>query len=102
MPQTCGVEKRADSGAPGIAVSDAESVIAMCLLYSPEMPAAAFPSSRRTPGPITTGPGGFAKVIEQRLSKQMTRRMGPRFRGDDVAVENVAAAGIGYVTPQQP
>ena len=40
-------------------------------------------SSLRTQGPITTGVSRCAKVVERRLSKQATRRMGPRFRGDD-------------------
>ena len=34
-------------------------------------------SSRRRPGPITTGFSCCAKAVEQRLSTQATRRMGP-------------------------
>src|SRR5664279_2107472 len=40
-------------------------------------------SSRRTPGPITTAIGGCAKAVEQRLSTQPARRMGPGVRRDD-------------------
>src|SRR3982074_2583995 len=35
------------------------------------------PSSPRKRGPITTGVGGCAKAIQQRLSQQATRRMDP-------------------------
>src|ERR1700734_1814779 len=41
-------------------------------------------SSLRTQGPITTGPHGCVKVLEQHLSTRASRRMGPRVRGDDV------------------
>ena len=40
-------------------------------------------SSRRKRGPITTGIRCSAQVVGQRLSIEATRRMGPRFRGDD-------------------
>jgi len=46
----------------------------------------ALSSSRRTPGPITTGLCCCAKAGEQRLSKHATRRMGPGVRRDDVWV----------------
>ena len=36
--------------------------------------------AKREPGPITTGISDCAKVVEQRLSKQATRRMGPGSR----------------------
>src|SRR3954470_5032453 len=36
------------------------------------------------PGPIATNVRSCAKSVEQRVSKQAIRRMGPRFRGDDV------------------
>jgi hypothetical protein len=48
-------------------------------------------SSRRTPGPITTDVSGCAKAVEQRLSQQASRRMGPGVRRDDGMAEN---AGI--------
>src|ERR1700733_1682312 len=41
------------------------------------------PSSRRRPGPITTGFCCCAKAVEQRLSKPGPRRMGPGLRRDD-------------------
>ena len=41
-------------------------------------------SSLRTQGPINTGLNYCAKAVKQRPSKQTPRRMGPRFRGDDV------------------
>ena len=40
-------------------------------------------SSRRTPGPITTGLCCCAKAVEQHLPKRATRRMGPGVRRDD-------------------
>jgi hypothetical protein len=40
-------------------------------------------SSLRKQGPITTGVRCCTKAVEQRLSRQTSRRMGPRFRGDD-------------------
>jgi hypothetical protein len=40
-------------------------------------------SSRRTPGPITTGLCCCAKAFEQHLPKRATRRMGPGVRRDD-------------------
>src|SRR5258708_25866808 len=39
--------------------------------------------SMRKQGPTTTGSSGCGKVVGQRLSKQMPRRMGPCFRRDD-------------------
>jgi hypothetical protein len=36
------------------------------------------------PGPIATNVRGCAKAVEQRVSKQAIRRMGPRVRGDDI------------------
>ena len=51
-------------------------------------------SSRRTPGPITTGVSGCAKAVEQRLSQQTSRRMGPGVRRDDAIAEN---AGIHFM-----
>src|ERR1700720_2210387 len=39
-------------------------------------------SSRRKPGPITTGGGTDKRCLPARPI-EMTRRMGPRFRGDD-------------------
>jgi hypothetical protein len=48
-------------------------------------------SSLRTQGPITTGISGCAKVVEQRLSKQAARGMGPRVRGDDIICRNSAS-----------
>ena len=40
-------------------------------------------SSRRKPGPITTGRSCCAKALDRRLSQQATRRIGPGFRRDD-------------------
>jgi hypothetical protein len=40
-------------------------------------------SSLRTQGPIATGHSGRAKVVEQRLSIDEPRRMGPGLRRDD-------------------
>src|SRR5580698_10395886 len=40
-------------------------------------------SSRRRPGPITTGVYYGAKAVQQHLSKQAPRRMGPGLRRDD-------------------
>jgi hypothetical protein len=40
------------------------------------------PSSRRTPGPITTGVRGCERHLTS-LPTETTRRMGPRVRGDD-------------------
>jgi hypothetical protein len=36
------------------------------------------------PGPIAADVRGCAKAVEQHVSKQAIRRMGPRVRGDDV------------------
>ena len=41
-----------------------------------------FMSSRRTPGPITTDVGGDKRHLPH-CSNEKSRRMGPRFRGDD-------------------
>src|SRR5258708_34281256 len=40
-------------------------------------------SSLRKQGPITTGFSCCGEAVEQRLSKQTPRRMGPCFRRDD-------------------
>jgi len=37
------------------------------------------------PGPIATDARGCAKAVEQHVSKQAIRRMGPRVRGDDLS-----------------
>src|SRR5450755_2724284 len=57
------------------------------------MSAATMPSSRRTPGPITTGRSCCAKAVDRLLPTQATRRMGPGFRRDD-AENGLAAAGM--------
>src|SRR3954447_26879142 len=53
------------------------------------------PSSPRTRGPITTGSSFVIDVVQQHLSTQASRRMGPCVRRDDTAGPLVAPALAG-------
>src|SRR6266516_7276083 len=44
-------------------------------------------SSRRKPGPITTGSNCLGKAVNHRFKQHPPRRMGPGFRRDDVGID---------------
>src|SRR5579871_3542315 len=94
MPQTCGVDRRGWSGAPGI--SDAEIVIAMLTSLLKGCPRLYF-SCR--PGQAKREPGPIRRVVcvERSCSTAFDQKskpvvMGPRFRGDDAGVSYPATS----------